>query len=410
MIEIESHNVVLNIFLILFLLICLPIFHWLLCMSQFLSKFANAIFMVMTTMDNLVAHLFFLIFFSALAFIHTLLYNAAFRKKISPEWGLFAVHNGIGAVLYIIDPQYIIYWVYFLVGIIILVFILVLILGIGMKIHSNIKDIISDKVTGPFYRNIFNLLLGALFISLFLSYGSSILPLFFIAVFIFIISTNLSKYKNGFFKFQSILPTSKIHSMSMGLVELEGQVKGIELLRSPIDSKECIAYIYEIDKISLDEDGRETLFNVHSEKKCNRFIITDDTGSVEVDPDKLRLEMLPIDEQYRSGKKRYTQRLLKNEDLVLLIGKASVENNNPLIVYEESQRIFGIAPVDAVTLWNRYKPLYKKMLLYITIFAFFVALILTISIQEVDGYIVVSLTNNLFSEFNTTKLWKGFLH
>ena len=274
-----------------------------------------------------------------------------------------------------------------------------------MKIYTGIKDSITGKSKDSVYVKIRNALLAVLAAALFFSTG----PIFFILLIISVIAFSFKGGGNSFLKMQALLPTSKVRSMSMGLVELEGLVQMTEALHSPIRSKKCIAYEYRIEKVTHDDEGKERFTTIHSERKCNRFLIEDETGSVEVDSNKLRFEMFPIDEQYRSGGKRYTQYLLQHDDWVLLVGKATLENDKPLIAYEDIKQVFSIAPADRVNNWNRFKPFRSTMLVYLTVFASIVAFTLIVPIEEVDGRIVIRLTNDIFSEFNLIEIWKNLL-
>ena len=383
--------------------------------------------------------LFYLIFISAMALLHTGIYNSIVKKwKIRPSWSLIAVYSGIGIILFFIDQSYPLWWLAFLFGIVALFFgvilfgvILGVIFGLVKTLFTGIKNIITgksqelvltkthsilekvpklkkkklltetkDMITGknkePAYKKIRNILFMVLFVVLFFSTGPLFIVVIVVSAFVIQLMTFLIKGGGNFWKMQANLPTSKIRSMSMGLVEVEGLVQVIDALTSPIQAKECIAYEYRIEKITRDDEGKERFTTIHSEKKCNRFLIEDETGSVEVDSEKLKFEMFPIDEQYRSGSKRYTQYILQNDDWVLLVGKASLENDKPLIVYEDIKKVFGIAPAGTVTNWNRFKPLRSTILLYLTIFASMVALILAMPMEEMGGRIVIRLTSDIF--------------
>ena len=346
---------------------------------------------------NVFTLIFFLIFISGITLFHTVILSSLLERKgksIQPAWLLFAIYNAVGVVLFFISPSLTICWFIFLFVSVFVLVILAAILGIIGGIFLTIKKTITQKKGQPLYKTTGTILLGLISIILFFATG----PFFF---FISIIGTILySAFTGGnrqYFKLQAILPTSKIRSMAMGLIEVEGVVSAIESLNTPIKSKKCIGYYYTVEEEKRDKDGDSSYSTIHSEKKCNRFLIKDDSGEVEVLPEKLDLIMLPIDEQYQSGRKRYTQKVLFDGNEMLLIGKATLEEDKPVIAHEENRNVFGIAPADRVTRWNRFKPLRTTALIYVMTFAFLVGMILILSIEEVDGRVVVTLPENLFS-------------
>lgn len=85
----------------------------------------------------------------------------------------------------------------------------------------------------------------------------------------------------------------------MGLAEVEGIVVPGGKLIAPIGDTECIAYEYEIEDIDHDSEGRTSYTTVHSENKCNAFSIQDETGILDVTPEKLNLLCLPINKRYQ---------------------------------------------------------------------------------------------------------------
>lgn len=347
--------------------------------------------------SNIFILLFLLLFVSALAFFHSL-FLALFKKnENSLKWmkfkNLFLIYNIIAILLFIIHPGLTVGWIGFLFISIFVVFILLLITGIGARIFLTIKDLFTEKSRKPAFRKIVGFFASLLFIVLFLYAG----PFSFFILFVFIFVTFIFSNKNQFNKLQEILPTSKIRSMAMGLVEVQGNVKAIDLFTTPINSKQCIGYKYTIESISIDKDGDKSYTTIHNESKCKHFFIEDQSGRVEVSPEKLELIMFPIDERYSNSSKRYTQYVLYEDEEVLLIGKATLENNIPIIRHEGIKNVFGVAPAVAVNRWNRLKPMRSAILMYVIAFAFLVSCILLLSIEEINGMIVVSLPDNIFS-------------
>lgn len=346
---------------------------------------------------NIFMLLFLLLFVSALAFFHSLFLTLFKKNENSLKWmkfkNLLLIYNIIAILLFIIHPGLTVGWIGFLFIAVFAVFILLLITGIGAKVFLTIKDLFTEKSREPAFRKIVRFFSGLLFIVLFLFAG----PFSFFILFVFIFVTFIFSNKNQFNKLQEILPTSKIRSMAMGLVEVQGKVKAIDLFTTPINSKQCIGYKYTIESISIDKDGDKSYTTIHDESKCKHFFIEDQSGKVEVSPEKLELIMFPIDERYSNSSKRYTQYALYEDEEVLLIGKATLENNIPIIRHEGIKNVFGVAPAVAVNRWNRLKPMRSAILMYVIAFAFLVSCILLLSIEEVNGMIVVSLPDNIFS-------------
>lgn len=212
------------------------------------------------------------------------------------------------------------------------------------------------------------------------------LPLIFLLLFIILPLFGL-KNPGGdrrFIRLQAILPTSPIRSVAMGLAEVEGKVVMKESLSAPIGDTECAAYQYEIEKIEHNSKGQTSYTTLHSENKCNMFSIQDETGALDVTPEKLNLLCLPIHQQYEKGGKRYTQRLLLPDDQVLLIGMADTRGGHPVFRYEEVKKVYALMPSQALNKYNKAKPLIDNLILFTSIFGIIASLILLFHI-EYDG-------------------------
>ncbi len=79
------------------------------------------------------------------------------------------------------------------------------------------------------------------------------------------------------------IPTSKVRSTAVGLVELNGKAKPIKLLTSPLTKKPCMYYCIEhqVYKRGAVMWNYETTDKV---EKYTNFYIEDDTGKIEVNP------------------------------------------------------------------------------------------------------------------------------
>lgn len=80
-------------------------------------------------------------------------------------------------------------------------------------------------------------------------------------------------------------PTSKIRSMSMGLVELKGKASAMgEVIRAPFTGEKCIGYYCEVEKEI--RTRRSTYWKTIDEfKKYPDFYLEDETGKIAINPE-----------------------------------------------------------------------------------------------------------------------------
>ncbi len=100
------------------------------------------------------------------------------------------------------------------------------------------------------------------------------------------------------------IPTSKIRSLAMGLVEIKAKAfKPLkQFLISPFQGKKCLWYKYTIEEYHKTEDSDYWKTIKMGEERIP-FYVKDNTGTVLVDPKGARIE-LPIDYEHRSGFRR----------------------------------------------------------------------------------------------------------
>ena len=85
---------------------------------------------------------------------------------------------------------------------------------------------------------------------------------------------NLNSIKRG--RLYQDIPTSKMRSVAMGLVEVKGDVEAIgEIFNDPIYNKPCVYYRIEI----LQRKGKGTS-QIYFDENSESFFLSDDTGSV----------------------------------------------------------------------------------------------------------------------------------
>ncbi|QEH43246.1 hypothetical protein [Chitinophaga sp. XS-30] len=333
--------------------------------------------------------IFFLMLGSCfIAIFHTIILSALFRLDFK-GW-LFFVVDPLLILLAGVLGKHLVMLVFFLL------FISVFILAFTGMVYAGVIKSREEKkereqlrkryhvAPKPLWKKVAGFVAVALFFVSFYHIGFSAVLLLIIIV--PVIAAILPSNKNRFLKYQRTLPTSRIRSVAMGLAEIEGVLEGIAIMRSPIGKKQCIGYRYRIEDISTDKDGDKSYSTIFDEITCNPFYVSDETGKIKVNPEKMEFVYVPEDEMYSSGGKRYTQFLIKENDKMLLIGKAGLaENNQPVFEYEAVKGVFAIAPLDKITHYNTFKPLLNSFLIFSCAFAFMVSLILVTPITIVDG-------------------------
>ena len=96
------------------------------------------------------------------------------------------------------------------------------------------------------------------------------------------------------------IPTSKMRSIAMGLVEIYGEVVPSKdnILKSPFTNKDCVYYKYSIQE--LRSSGKNTYWATVDQGEEHRvFYLKDETGSVLVDPTGAKIET-PVDNKIDS--------------------------------------------------------------------------------------------------------------
>ncbi len=97
------------------------------------------------------------------------------------------------------------------------------------------------------------------------------------------------------------IPTSKIRSLAMGLVEIFGKVlptnEGVVL--SPFSNTKCVYYRYLVEEYR--QQGKNSNWvTINTGKYLHPFYLKDNTGQVLVDPDDAEIS-IPLSYEYKSG-------------------------------------------------------------------------------------------------------------
>jgi hypothetical protein len=97
------------------------------------------------------------------------------------------------------------------------------------------------------------------------------------------------------------IPTSKIRSIAMGLVEIFGQVIPIKerIFKSPFTEKQCVYYQFTIEEYQSSGKNSHWVTIKKGEQRC-LFYLKDDTGKVMIDPTGATIEARK-DFEYQSG-------------------------------------------------------------------------------------------------------------
>lgn len=172
------------------------------------------------------------------------------------------------------------------------------------------------------------------------------------------------------------LPTSKISSLAIGLVELKGQAHLIKPLAGPRSIQQCIGYLYVIEeeRESEDSDGKKSYSwsEIHRESDCAPFRLTDDSGEILIEAKDIDFIKIPITNVITQSKVRYNEYLLLDQMYVLVIGYATAENDQKIIIKDAHNDVFSVSDVDEISAWELYDPLINSFLIMI----FFVFLIM----------------------------------
>lgn len=344
-------------------------------------------------------------FFSVfVAIFYTLIFSTFYSDELKPKWLFFVLlPSSILLTKLAFNKYVIVTFLIIFIGTFLLLFIGAIYKGINSFQKTINKRLKKEKTSSVYFSVFKNLLLAGIAVTAFFLLGTYAFIFIFFAI---IIKAIFSKSnKKTFLNLQANLPTSKIQSMAMGLVEVMGNTIIQEPLLSRIGKKQCIGYRYKIEKIRKDKDGKNQYSTISNEVVCNNFLLKDSTGQVQVLAEDIDFLWIEKDDSYSSAGKRYTQYLLQDNQEIMLIGKASSKAKNIVIEKEPIKNIFTLAPNNAVTKWNRNKPLLNSFFTYLTLLFFIIALILIteINIAENTIHFKFNLSWDNISIFNIFK-------
>lgn len=341
----------------------------------------NEIINFFTGLDVAIPVLIFLMVFSCgIAIFHTIIFTGLYNLNIRPKWLFFALNPLIVGLAYLYLPGFaMLALALFAASIFLLAFVGMIFSGIAKaKEEKKVQTSFNTKYNIPKTAN-WKRLLGTLGFFALIALGIWLhaegklkLLLLFIPLLIVLDAIFFPSKITKFYKLQAVLPTSKMNSVAMGLVEVVGDLVQTNPIISPHFNTPCIGYSIRIEQKGKDSDGKTTWTTIFRESKTGIFKIKDDTGAITVDGEGLEYYVDRVDRDAQSGDKRYYETYLKHDDYIFLIGKATSNNGETLIVKDDYHKVFGAALPHEVAIRNKFAPLYKSFLATL----FFITLII----------------------------------
>lgn len=323
-----------------------------------------------------------MIFMLGVALFHTLIFSGLYNINLRPNWLFFVLNPLILLVVWLINSHYSIL-------VLIIMFISVFLFGIIGMIYSAVTDKEETYDSNGAFRKKYDIKTKKKFNpkDIIIAIAAIGLAIFLFSKFheggiilwfglIFLIAFASPSQSKRFLKMQANLPTSKARSVAMGLAELQGKAVVQQLLSPPIGKKNCIGFHYTVENVSTDKDGKDSYTTVLSQTLCNDFLLKDDTGTIQVKGENIELVWLEIDERYNSGRQRFTQYILEDQQDILLVGNVSLDQNTPIIGYDNYHKTFAVSPSDKINIYNDARPLINQAKVFCALFLLIIALIL----------------------------------
>ncbi|TDB47561.1 hypothetical protein [Photorhabdus khanii] len=228
----------------------------------------------------------------------------------------------------------------------------------------------------------------AIFLIAFFVSPNALFGLFFL---LFIYSRLKTTPKKKFLKFQQILPTSKIRSIAMGLVEVEGKITKGTHFKSPLSKKLCYGYHYYEYDVRKDSKGDKRYSLRHSEEKIRQFTLTDDSGSVRIDatPETLTFVNFSSYQNYETGSVSYQEYLLFPDEEYLIIGTAIEKDDQVVITQAAPHKLLGIASKRYLGTWNEVAPMRRNLAITVISAAILITFILTVPYEYQSHHLTV---------------------
>lgn len=163
-----------------------------------------------------------------------------------------------------------------------------------------------------------------------------------------------------------------IYEITEGTVKITGNISAPRTFETPYFKQQCIAYIYEEGNITYDsESGSEHVRKTRIEEQFQDFYLSNATGKIKVIATKLNLAFLPAKTdtlhsiKYAVDDIRYSERALKNGDLVSVMGYARRNNYVEVELSENAGQPLVIATPDFEDKAQKSFRVFKILLPYI---------------------------------------------
>ncbi|KFF10268.1 hypothetical protein IW15_21115 [Chryseobacterium soli] len=332
------------------------------------------------------------LFSLGIALFHTFILSGIFNIRLKPSWVMFVIDPAILGIAFLFFQKE---SGFIFMGLFLSVFVMGIIGIIKQGIQSTIESFREQrKKKTPVWK-----IVGGALLALFAYLAFFYLGIysFFLIFSVIILSAILPNTTNRFYFYQRVLPTSTIQSVAMGLAEISGKAKAIQPVTSPDTDTVCVGYIYTVDQISTstDDDGRtSTSYHEISRKtNLNNFYIEDETGKIEIIPDKLQWISFSPTHSREDGSRRYQEFILDEKTDFLLIGQAFYEGSTSIFRFDEGKKVFGIAPLDIVNFANKWRPLKLRALTTLACIAVLAAMILFTPITMNGNTMVIEQRN-----------------
>ena len=167
------------------------------------------------------------------------------------------------------------------------------------------------------------------------------LILLFAFVLLFFITSILKKRKKDNRKIIKKLPISYIKDAKKvsGLIKVKGTLVEIKTIQSYLTKKQCIGYDYKAmkwvttDRFDNDHSSKRWK-TIESIEECYDFYIQDQTGKIKVKAKDISISLLNVNQTNKkiSGHRHTENLLLQDDKEYILIGTATYNKNNELII------------------------------------------------------------------------------
>jgi hypothetical protein len=176
-------------------------------------------------------------------------------------------------------------------------------------------------------------------------------------------------------KLQRVLqdtPTAKVRSLAMGLVELQGAVRGRSRTCAPFSGRDCVWWEVVVQTLRQSNKGGRQWNTVHRERSGNPFYVDDGTGTALVYPQDAQVSAgdliseetggfgvpepyasymhdrhLGLRQLYAMGPMRFQERVLEEGRTVFVLGRANPKPHAVDISMDGCNRCVGARHVRA---------------------------------------------------------------